>query len=94
MKELCLLNNISPDTILQIGQAIVLKSENIVQQKNKSNQERKLAQGMTRNEHISLILQLCNNFNITDSAQRAYILATAEHESDKFQARDLEEYAS
>jgi predicted chitinase len=39
---------------------------------------------MTKTENYNLIKKTCEDWGVTDKNQIAYILATAEHESDMF----------
>ena len=51
------------------------------------SKEKILARGLTEKEHFALILDACDNLDVTDPGQIAYILATAEHESGYFATR-------
>lgn len=51
------------------------------------SKEKILARGLTEKEHFALILDACDNLDVTDPGQIAYILATAEHESGYFSTR-------
>lgn len=42
------------------------------------------AYGLTRNENVELLVRTALEYGVTDPRQIAYILATAQHESDNF----------
>ncbi len=89
IEELCTFNNISQETTLHIGQVLALKLWVKIpeQEEKKPEEEKKLARGLTKTEHIALILETCKNKDIFGDIGReqvAYILATADHESGHF----------
>lgn len=103
-KFLSLINRIADPTKIQIKQKIYFNETDkinadkdwikIPEQQKVREEEKKLAQGLTKREHVALIYGACKKLNVTNKEQIAYILATAEHESDDFNAPGLEEYAS
>ena len=57
------------------------------EQQKVPEEEKKLARGLTKTEHIALILETCKNkdmFGDISREQVVYILATADHESGHF----------
>lgn len=87
LKALLALNNLTEDSVIEIGDEINLG--NLVELEKG---EKKLTAWLTRTEHFALILAECDAQNVTNKAQRAYILATAQHETDYL--KTMEEYAS
>lgn len=85
IEELCTFNNISQETTLHIGQVLALKLwVRIPEQQKVPEEEKKLARGLTKREHIALIRDACKKLKVIIEEQIAYILATADHESGHF----------
>lgn len=74
LKTLLTLNNLTEDSVIEVGQEINLGD--LVKP-----EEKKLAAWLTKKEHVALILAECDRQKVSSKAQIAYILATAEHES-------------
>lgn len=94
LQNLLSLNWLTEQSTLKISQKIALKLWVKSEPEKKPEEKKKLAQGLTKREHVTLIYDACKKLNVTAKEQIAYILATAEHESDDFNAAGLEEYAS
>lgn len=88
------INGITDPTRIPIGQIIRLKEWIVIPDEKKTEKpkwEERLAEWLTKAQHIALILQTCDKLGVTNNAQRAYILATAEHESDHY--KTMNEYS-
>lgn len=93
-KFLSLINNIADPTKIQINQRIYFNKSDkinadkdwirIPEQQKVPEEEKKLWNWMTKTENYNLIKKTCEDWGVTDKNQIAYILATAEHESDMF----------
>lgn len=90
------INGITDPNKIPAGQIIRLKEWVILPNEKKEEKpkevEKKLAGWLTKAQHTALILKTCDNLGVTSKPQRAYILATSEHESDYY--KTLDEYAS
>lgn len=85
LADLYIFNGLTAKSTLQIGKILALKDwVKVPEQQKKPEEEKKLARGLTRREHIALINNACEQLKVTDKGQIAYILATAEHESGHF----------
>lgn len=90
LQNLLSLNGLTEQSTIKITQKIALKQW-VKSEPEKKPEEERLAEWLTQKQHIALILQACDDLWVTNKAQRAYILATAEHESDGF--RSMTEYS-
>ncbi len=87
LKALLALNNLTEDSVIEIDQEINLGDLTEVKEV-----EKKLTAWLTRIQHFNLILEQCDIQGVNNKAQKAYILATAQHETDYL--KTMEEYAS
>jgi hypothetical protein len=93
-KFLSLINKIADPTQIQVKQRIYFNESDkinadkdwikIPEQQKVPEEEKKLKNWMTKTENYNLIKKTCEDWGVTDKNQIAYILATAEHESDMF----------
>lgn len=68
LKQLLEINNLSESSIIEVGQKINVPQEMLIE-------------GLTKQQHLDLIEKTCTKLGVINLAQRAYILATAEHEA-------------